>query len=326
MIRMTVMLFACALAAGAASAQAPPSEANWPTRPIRFLVPFPPGGSTDTVARIVGQMLGARLGQNFVVENRAGASGNLATEAVARAAPDGYTIGLVSTTTHGSAAGFARALPFDPVKDFAPVSMLGSSPFVMVTPPSLPARDLKEFIALAKARPGGLSYGSAGAGSLAHLVAALFEHRAGVSMVHVPYKASAQSIPDLMTGRLDMQFATVPPTLALLRDRKLRALGIASAQRSALLPEVPTLSEAGLPGFDASLWFAIVAPAATAPAIVARLNREIAAALGTEPAKQALAQQGVDAQTSTPEALGARIRDEIVKWREVISKAGIQPE
>jgi tripartite-type tricarboxylate transporter receptor subunit TctC len=303
MIRMTVMLFACALAAGAASAQAPPSEANWPTRPIRFLVPFPPGGSTDTVARIVGQLLGARLGQNFVVENRAGASGNLATEAVARAAPDGYTIGLASTTTHGSAAGFARALPFDP-----------------------PARDLKEFIALAKARPGGLSYGSAGAGSLAHLVAALFEHRAGVSMVHVPYKASAQSTPDLMTGRLDMQFATVPPTLALLRDRKLRALGIASAQRSALLPEVPTLSEGGLPGFDASLWFAIVAPAATAPAIVARLNREIAAALATEPAKQALAQQGVDAQVSTPEALGARIRDEIVKWREVISKAGIQPE
>ena len=324
MIRMTVMLFACALAAGAASAQAP--EANWPTRPIRFLVPFPPGGSTDTVARIVGQMLGARLGQNFVVENRAGASGNLATEAVARAAPDGYTIGLASTTTHGSAAGFARSLPFDPVKDFAPVSMLGSSPFVMVIPPSLPARDLKEFIALAKARPGGLSYGSAGAGSLAHLVAALFEHRAGVSMVHVPYKASAQSTPDLMTGRLDMQFATVPPTLALLRAGKLRALGIASAQRSALLPEVPTLSEAGLPGFDASLWFAIVAPAATAPAIVARLNREIAAALATPEGRDAMFKQGVDVETGTPEALGARIRDEIVKWREVISKAGIQPE
>jgi tripartite-type tricarboxylate transporter receptor subunit TctC len=196
----------------------------------------------------------------------------------------------------------------------------------MVIPPSLPARDLKDFIALAKAKPGGLSHGSAGAGSLAHLVAALFEHRAGVSMVHVPYKASAQSIPDLMTGRLDMQFATVPPTLALLRDRKLRALGIASAHRSALLPEVPTLSEAGLPGFDASLWFAIVAPAATAPVIVTRLNREIVAALATEAANHALAQQGVDAQASTPEALGARIRDEIVKWREVINKAGIQPE
>jgi len=325
MIRIAVILLASAIATGAACAQAV-SEANWPSRPVRFLVPFPPGGSTDTVARIVGQLLGARLGQNFVVENRAGASGNLATEAVARAAPDGYTIGLASTTTHGSVAGFARTLPFDPVKDFAPVSMLGSSPFVMVVYPGLPAKDLNEFIALAKLKPGGLTYGSAGAGSLAHLVAALFEHMAGVSMVHVPYKASAQSTPDLMTGRLDMQFATVPPTLSLLRSGKLRALGIASAKRSELLPEVPTLSEAGLTGYEASLWFAIVAPAATPPAIVARLNREIAAILNTAEAKDALFQQGVDAEASTQDALGRRIRDEIAKWREVIGKAGIQPE
>jgi tripartite-type tricarboxylate transporter receptor subunit TctC len=324
-MRITAILLAFAVAPSAVFAQASP-EANWPSRPVRVLAGFPAGGSTDTVARLVAQMLGARLGQNFVVENRAGASGNLATEAVARAAPDGYTLGLATTTTHGSVAGFARSLPFDPVKDFAPVSMLGSSPFVMAVYPELPAKDLRAFIALAKAKPGGLSYGSAGAGSLAHLIAALFEHAAGVSMVHIPYKASAQSTPDLMTGRLDMQFATVPPTLALLRSGKLRALGIASAQRSGLLPDLPTLSESGLPGFDASLWFAIVAPAATAPAIVARLNREIAAVLATDEAKQALAQQGVDAQASTPAALGARIRDEIVKWREVITKAGIQPE
>src|SRR5712691_8281580 len=179
-VRIAAMLLATALAAGTAAAQTISNEANWPNRPVRFLVPFPPGGSTDTVARIVGQLLGARLGQNFVVENRAGASGNLATEAVARAAPDGYTIGLASTTTHGSVAGFARTLPFDPVKDFAPVSMLGSSPFVMVIYPGLPAKDLKDFIALAKSKPGALSYGSAGAGSLAHLVAAQFEQMAGV--------------------------------------------------------------------------------------------------------------------------------------------------
>jgi tripartite-type tricarboxylate transporter receptor subunit TctC len=325
MIRIAAMLVAFALAPSVTFAQGAP-ETNWPNRPVRLLAGFPAGGSTDTVARIVAQMLGARLGQNFIVENRAGASGNLATEAVARAAPDGYTIGLATTTTHGSVAGFARALPFDPVKDFAPVSMLGSSPFVMVVYPGLPVQNLQEFIALAKAKPNAFSYGSAGAGSLAHLIGALFEHMAGVNMLHVPYKASAQSTPDLMTGRLDMQFATVPPTLSLLRDRKLRALGIASAQRSGLLPEVPTLSEAGLPGFDASLWFAIVMPAATPPAIVARLNREIVAALATGEAKQALAQQGVHAQSSTPAALGSRIRDEIVKWREVIAKAGIQPE
>jgi tripartite-type tricarboxylate transporter receptor subunit TctC len=325
MIRMAVMLLASVITTGPASAQ-PASEANWPNRPVRLLAGFPAGGSTDTVARLVAQMLGARLGQNFVVENRAGASGNLATEAVARAAPDGYTLGLATTTTHGSNAGFARALPFDPVKDFAPVSMLGSSPFVMAVYPQLPAKDVREFIALAKARPGALTYGSAGAGSLAHLIGALFEHRAGVAMVHVPYKASAQSKPDLMTGRLDMQFATVPPTLALLRSGQLRALGIASTDRSALLPDVPTLSEAGLTGYEASLWFGIVAPAATPPAIVARLNREIVAALAAPEAKQALSQQGVDARASTPDALGARIRDEIVKWREVIAKAGIQPE
>ncbi len=204
--------------------------------------------------------------------------------------------------------------------------MLGSSPFVLVVSPGLPAQDLQGLISLAKARSGALSYGSAGAGSVAHLAAALFSTMAGLDLVHIPYKASAQSTPDLMTGRLDLQFATIPPTLALLRAGKLRALGIASARRSALLPDVPTIAEAGLPGYEASLWFAVVLPAATAPAIVARLNREIVSALGTAEGKEALLKQGVDAETGTPAELGARIRVEIVKWREVVAKAGIQPE
>ena len=324
MVRVALALLASALAAGITLAQSP--DTAWPTKPIHFIVPFPAGGSTDTVARLVGQMLGARLNQQFVVENRTGASGNLGAEAVARAAPDGYTIGLASTTTHALAPLFFKNLSFDPQKDFAPVSMLGSAPFVMVVPPSLPAKDLAGFIALAKAKPGGLSFGSAGVGSLAHLAAALFETAAGVKMVHVPYKASAQSTPDLMAGRLDMQFATVPPTLALIRAGKLHALGIASARRSALLPEVPTLAEAGLPGFEASLWFAIVAPAATSPAIAARLSREIAAVLDTPEGKDALSRQGVDAEASTPEGLEVRISSEIAKWREVVAKTGIRVE
>lgn len=321
MIRLVLALLVFATSTAGVLAQ----EA-WPVRPVKFIVPFPAGGSTDTVARLVGQMLSARLGQQFVVENRVGASGNLGTEAVARSAPDGYTIGLASTTTHVLVPAFSRNLPFDPLKDFTPVSMLGSSPFVMVIPPSLPARDLKEFIALARSRPGGLSYGSAGAGSVAHLAAALFASLADVKMVHVPYKASAQSVTDLMTGRLDMQFATIPPMLALLRGGKLRALGIASAQRSSLLPELPTLSEAGLPGYDASLWMAVMLPAGTPVPIATRLNREIKAILESQDGKDAMMKQGVDAEISTPEDLHARIATEISKWRDVIAKYGIQPE
>jgi len=324
MIRLAVVLLTAVLAAGAACAQS--GDIAWPNRPVHFIVPFPAGGSTDTVARLVGQLLGARLGQQFVIENRVGASGNLGTEAVARAAPDGYTIGLATTTTHALAPLFYKNLPFEPLKDFAPVSMLGSSPFVMVVPPGLPVKDLGEFIALAKSKSDALSYGSAGAGSLAHLAAALFANMAGVKMVHVPYKASVQSTTDLMTGRLDMQFATVPPTLELLRGGKLRALGIASARRSALLPDVPTIAEAGLSGYEASLWMAVVMPIATPPAIIARLNREIAAALTSQEGKAAMVNQGVDPEPSTPEALVTRMRDEIGKWRELVGKAEIKPE
>jgi tripartite-type tricarboxylate transporter receptor subunit TctC len=323
MIRLAAALLASVLTAGVTCAQ---SGDAWPNRPVRFIVPFPAGGSTDTVARLVGQLLSTRLGQQFVIENRVGASGNLGTEVVARAAPDGYTIGLATTTTHALAPLFFKNLPFDPLKDFAPVSMLGSSPFVMVVPPSLPSKDLGEFIALAKSKPDALSYGSAGAGSLAHLAAALFANMAGVKMVHVPYKASVQSTTDLMTGRLDMQFATVPPTLELLRAGKLRALGIASAHRSALLPDVPTIGEAGLTGYEASLWMAVMMPAATPPAVVARLNLEVAAALASPEGTAAMVNQGVDTETSTPGALAVRIRDELGKWRGVIEKADIKPE
>jgi tripartite-type tricarboxylate transporter receptor subunit TctC len=323
MMRLLLSLLLAAMAADLARAQTSADDAAWPSRPIRFIVPFPAGGSTDVVARIVGQLVGARLGQQFVIENRVGASGALGTETVARAAPDGYTLGLATTTTHALIPSLARNPSYDAEKDFAPVSLIGSSPFVLVTSPNLPAKNLAEFIALAKAKDGALTSGSAGSASLAHLAALLFANTAGVKFTHVPYKASAQSATDLMTGRLDMQFATVGPVLTLIREGKLRALAIASAQRSALLPDVPTFAEAGLAGYQAALWMAIVLPAKTPPAIVRRLNRETVAALGSSETKNVLAAQGMDTETSTPEGLAAYVRDEIGKWRGVIAKAGL---
>ena len=213
MIQLLSIVLATLLLAGS-RAVAQTGDAGWPDRPIRLIVPFPAGSSTDIVARIVAQKLGQRLGQQIVVENRAGASGSIGADAVAKAAPDGYTIGIATASTHAVAVSLGTNLPYDPIKDFAPVAMLGSQPYVLVLYPGLPAHDLAQLIALAKAKPGALNYGSAGVASLAHLATALFASMAGVSMTHVPYKSSAQSVTDMITGRLDMQFATIAPSLA----------------------------------------------------------------------------------------------------------------
>src|SRR5947208_1395709 len=276
---MRIALIVAALAtANAASAQtnAPP---NWPERPIRLIVPFTAGSSSDIVARIVAQKLGERLKQQLVVDNRVGASGNLGTEAVARAEPDGYTLGLANTSRHAVTASLSTKLGFDPVKDFAPVSLLGASPFVLAAYPGLPAKSVAELIALAKAKPHTLSYAHAGPATLAHLSGALFEKMAGIELVNVPYRGTAQSTLDLIEGRVDMQFGTIPPTLAHIREGKIRALAVTGEARSPALLEVPTIAEAGLPGYESSLWQALVVPAATPPAIVARLNREVTAIL-----------------------------------------------
>ena len=222
MIRVLSIVLATLMLAATAVAQT--GDAGWPDRPIRLVVPFPAGSSTDIVARIVAQKLGQRLGQQIVVENRAGASGNIGVDAVAKAAPDGYTIGIATASTQAVAVSLGTNLPYDPVKDFAPVAMIGSQPYVLVLYPGLPAQDLAQLIALAKAKPGALNYGSAGVASLAHLATALFASMAGVNMTHVPYKSSAQSMTDMITGRLDMQFATIAPSLPNIRAGQLRAL------------------------------------------------------------------------------------------------------
>jgi tripartite-type tricarboxylate transporter receptor subunit TctC len=321
MTRVILAVFAALLSAAAAQAQS--ANTRWPERPIRFIVPFTAGSSSDTVARLVAQKLSERLGQQLVVENRVGGGGSLGTAEVARAEADGYTLGLANTSTHAVAASLAT-LFYDPVKDFAPVSTLGNSPFVLATYPGVPAQSVRELIALAKAKPRMLNYASAGPATLAHLSGALFEKMAQIELTHVPYRGTAQSTLDLLEGRVEMQFGTIPPTLTHIRSGKLRALAVTGAQRNAALPDVPTIAEQGLFGYECTLWQAIVAPAATPPAIIARLNREVTAVLADAELREAFAKHGVEPEPGSPDALGARIRDDVRKWREVIVGAGIR--
>jgi len=324
MLRLLTIALAAALLSAAAVAQ--PIDTGWPQRPIRLIVPFPAGASTDIIARIVGQKLSQRLGQQIVVENRAGASGNIGADAIAKAAPDGYTIGFATASTHAVAASLSASLPYDPIKDFAPVAMLGSQPYVLVLHPGLPAHNLAELIALAKAKPGTLNYGSAGVASLAHLATALFASMAGIYIVHVPYKSSAQSMTDMITGRLDMQFATIAPSLPNIQAGQLRAIATSGATRVVALRDVPTVAESGIAGYEAALWVAVVAPAATPTPIIARLNRMLNGILSSADATEALIAQGMTAEPGPPDALTQRIRTDTSKWRDVAAKAGIRAE
>lgn len=315
-----------AWAALTADAVAQPSDGSWPQRPIRLIVPFPAGSSTDIVARILAQKLSPRLGTQIVIENRSGASGNIGVDAVAKAAPDGATIGIATASTHAVAPSLGTNLPYDPIKDFTPIGMIGSQPYVLVIFPGLPAHNLAQLIALPKAKPGTLNYGSAGLASLAHLATALFASMAGVDLVHVPYKSSSQSMTDMITGRLDMQFATIGPSLANIRAGQLRALATSGRRRVAVLQEVPTVAESGIAGYESALWISFVAPAATPASIVTRLNREVNEILASADTKEALAGQGLDAEPGAPQALTERIRIDTDKWRGIIAQAGIRAE
>jgi tripartite-type tricarboxylate transporter receptor subunit TctC len=325
-MRRFVLAFLLALAGAPAFAQSAVTNARWPERPIRMIVPLPAGTAVDIVARLICQKLGERLGQPIVVENRAGASGILAAEAVAKSAPDGYTIGMATSTTHVTASILNARLPYDPTKDFVPVALIGLVPYVLTVSPSLPVKSLSELLGLAKAKPKSLSYSSVGTASLAHLATELMATMAGVQLNHVPYRTTAQAVLDLAESRIDMTFGVLGTSLPLIRDGKIRALAAATAKRVHELPAVPTMAEAGLPGFEASLWFAIVAPAALPAPLVSRLNREINAIVTEPEVRAALAVQAIEAETSTPEDLRERIRADIAKWRDVAAKVGIKPE
>ena len=310
---------ACLCVAGAANAA-------YPERPVRFVVPFPPGTTTDVVARLIALRMGERLGQTIVVDNRAGGSGTIGSETVARAAPDGYTWGLGTTTTHALAPILNPKLGYDPVRDFAPVSLLGDSPYFLTANPALPAANVREFVAYARANPGKLLYASVGNFSVGHLSGELLKKAAGIDMVHVPYKGSNLALIDLLAGRIHLNISTIAASLPHVKAGKLRALGVTSLKRVAALPQTPTVAESGFPGYHASLWVGTFVPARTAGAVVALLNRELNATLRSAEVRDVLADQAFEPGALTPEELGKLVREETTRWRKVIQDAGLRPE
>jgi len=298
----------------------------YPAKPVRFVVAFPPGGGTDIIARSIAQKLAERIAQQVVVDNRPGAGGNIGTDIVAKSAPDGYTMLMGSAGPLAINASLFGKMPFDPIKDLAPVTLAASTPNVLVVHPSLRAATVKELIALAKARPGEINFASSGHGTPAHLAGELFNSMVGVKMVHVPYKGAAPALADLLGGQVQLMFSTMPPALPHVKDGKLRALAVTSAKRSPAAPDLPTLDEIALPGFEANTWHGVVVPAGTPRAIIARLNREIVAILHLPDVVERFSSQGAEALGSTPEEFAAYIRSETLKWAKVVRDSGAKAE
>ena len=324
MIKRRLLGLAASLAVLAPFMWAPPAEAQpYPTRSVAVIVPFPAGGSADTLARLIGQYVGDRLGHNFVVENKPGAGGNLGTDFVAKAPADGYTL-LLAPSSIAIAPSLYAKLPFDPVKDFAPVTLIGSIPMVVVVTPSFPAKTILELIALAKAKPGEISYASAGNGSTNHLAVELFKSMTGIEMLHVPYRGNPLAIVDVIAGRVPVFFDFVLTGLPHVREGKVRALAVTGARRSPVLPEVPTVAESGVLGFEASTWFAVYAPAGTPPAIVEKLNKEILAVLALPKIRERLTSLGVDIIAEGPDGLAALTKSDLAKWGPIVQKADVK--
>lgn len=298
---------------------------GYPNRPVKIIVPFGPGGFTDVVARILGQKLGAAMGTAFVIENRPGAGSTIGTDQVAKAAPDGYNLVMISST-HMISPWIYKSVPYDPIKSFTPVGKLVDSAYVLVINPKVPARNVQEFIALAKAKPDTLHYASSGNGSTQHLMGGLFASMTGTRIQHVPYRGSNLATTDLVAGVVESSFAGVTNALAQLPSGKLKALAVTTAKRIPQLPDVPTMQEAGVPGYDASNWLALLAPAGTPRDIVMRLNSEIAKLMAQPDVQKSLFDAGVQVSLSTPEALTQLMLDEHVKWGKVIKETGIKLE
>lgn len=314
--RRTLLGATAMLPAVRAAAQAP-----WPAQPIRFVVPFPPGGLADLLARALAARLPQLLGQPVIVENRPGAGGNIGAEAAARATPDGYTLMMAVSGILAANRALYRSLPYDSLRDFAPISQVAILPNLIVVNPDLPVRDIAGLIAYAKQNPGKLFYGSAGSGTSLHLAAALFAAQAGIEMVHVPYRGGAPAAVDLMAGKIQMIASPMVEVIGAVQAGQLRPLAVTTAKRSPLLPEVPTVGET-LPGFEIPLWNGIVAPAGTPPAAIARLSAELRAALRSDELKRRLAEQGSEPLPSTPEEFASYIRAEIPRWAEIVRVSG----
>lgn len=318
-------IFISAAALLAISLAGPVHAQAWPERSVRFLVGFAAGGPTDLAARTFASKMSETWGQQMVVENRGGAGGMVAAEAAAKAAGDGYTL-LLCGIAHAISQGLYKKLPYDSKRDFTPISMIGTTPNILVINPAVPARTVAEFIAFLKANPGRANYGSSGIGASPHLTMELFKAAAGVDLVHVPYKGSSMAMADLYAGNIVAIFDNLPAQIGPVKSGKLRALGVTSAKRSALLPEVPTIAEAGLPGFEVVVWYGVCAPAATPKAVQAKLEADIVRAVGSADLQKRLLDQGVEAQPMSAQQFAAYMQAETDKWARAIKGAGIQPE
>lgn len=299
---------------------------SYPDRPLRLIVPFPPGGGNDILARTVGQRLTEVTGQQVVVDNRGGAGGEIGATIAASATPDGYTLFLGSLGNLAHNPALKPKIPYDPIRDFAAVTLLATSAFILAVHPSLSARSVKDLIALAKAQPGKLNYASAGAGSSLHMTAELFKHATGTDIVHVPYKGTGPAITDLIGGRVQLIFSTMPPALPHVKSRKLRALGTSGAKRAAAAPDVPTIGEAGVAGFEVLNWQGIVAPIRTPPAIVRKLNHDLLASLKLPGMADALSKQGLEPAGGPPGEFTALIKSEIAKYTKLVKLASIRAD
>jgi tripartite-type tricarboxylate transporter receptor subunit TctC len=318
--RLRAALLACVLLAPAALAQ------DYPTRPITLVVPYAAGGGNDVLARVVAEKMSKSLGQQIVIENRGGAGGSIATRQVAKAAPDGYTLVIGGTGTLAVNPTLYSNVGYDPRKDFAPVGLIATGALVILVNPSVPAKTVPELIALAKQEPGKLNYASAGVGSGIHLGAELFAHMAGVKLTHIPYKGSGPALNDLLGGHVNIYFSSIPPAVALVRDGKVRAIAVTGATRSRVFPDLPTVAETGLPGYEAVLHYGIVAPAGTPRKIVDRLNRELRAALAMDDVRARLASTGAEPLPSTPEEYVADIDREEKKWSDIVKLSGAKAD
>jgi len=315
----TIVALALTLAAGAAAAQ------TYPTKAVRLVVPFLAGGSTDIVGRTVAQKLSEMWGQQAFVDNRPGGGTTIGTEMVAKAAPDGYTL-LVTPAPFTINPSLLAKLPYDALNDFAPITLINTTPLVMVVNPGVPAKNVKELIALAKAKPGKLNFGSSGTGGSNHLAGELFDAMAGVKMVHIPYKGNAGALTDIVGGHLDVVYNGITSAVALIRGDKLRALAVTSLQRSAALPAVPTLDESGLKGFEAVAWNGLTAPAKTPRDVIMKINADVIKIVNSPELKERLKADGSDPVGNSPEQYAAFLRNEIAKWAKVIKFAGVKPE
>jgi tripartite-type tricarboxylate transporter receptor subunit TctC len=324
LVRKGVRYAAC-LAAALVCVTAAHAQPAYPQKPIRLVVPFPPGGGTDILARLLGQKMSETLGQQVVIDNRGGAGGTIGTDIAAKAPPDGYTLILVSGS-HAINPGLYQKLPYDSVNDFAPITQIATSPGILVVNPSLPVKSVKDLIALARAKPGQINYASAGSGTPPHLAGELFKVMAKIDMVHVPYKGNAPAFTDVIGGQVSLIFPTMPSAMPFIKSGKLRPIAVTSAKRSPAAPDIPTIAESGLPGYEATSWYGILAPARTPPQIVARLHEVLVSVIGAPDMKDKLAAQGLDPVANTPQQFAAVIKSEIAKWAQVVKASGAKPE